>query len=389
MTWRSSTVEEERARFVLEAKYSYVPFAELCRKYQISRPTGYKWAYRYEEEGLGGLKDRSHRPHSCAHATSWEAVERILELRHLREWGSRKILRRLKDEEFEDPPSRKTIDRILHDYGLIIPTKPRRQRTHPGKPTGGMDRPNETWTADFKGEFRMKNGVMCYPLTVADGCTRFLIECYGLERLQIEATLRRFKRIFREYGLPDSIRTDNGHPFASQAIARLSQLSVFWVQLGITPELIRPGKPQDNGRHERMHRTLKARTANPPRASMRAQQQCFDDFRHMFNHERPHEALDLDRPASHYQPSPRPYPKHLEPLTYPAHFEVRRVSQDSTIRWHSQKVFVSHLLSRLEVGLEEVGDGVWSVFFGPLHLGWLDQVDFRIMDVQGNTRRRR
>ena len=161
------------------------------------------------------------------------------------------------------------------------------------------------------------------------------------------------------------------------------------MQLGITPELIRPGKPQENGRHERMHRTLKRRTANPPRSNLRAQQRRFNEFRRVFNDERPHEALDLDTPASRYTvPSPRPYPKHLEPLAYPGHFEVRRVSQDSTIRWNSRKVFVSHLLARLEVGLEEVGEGVWSVFFGPLHLGWLDEADYRIMDVRGRRRRR-
>ena len=387
MKWRSLTVEEGRARFVLEAQHSFRSHAELCRKYEISRPTGYKWLRRYEEGGLEGLKDRSHRPHSCPHRASEEVVKRILELRR-RDWGSRKIERRLLDEGFTAPPSRKTIDRILHKHGMIEPKKPRRRRSHPGTPIGSMDHPNETWTTDFKGEFRLKDGSLCYPLTVADGCTRFLIECYGLQRLEIEATMRRFKRIFREYGLPDRIRTDNGHPFASVAIGRLSQLSVFWVQLGITPELIRPGKPQENGRHERMHRTLKARTATPPRSSLRAQQRCFDDFRRIFNHERPHEAPDLDTPASRYAASRRPYPTHLEPITYSDRFEVRRVSKDSTIRWNSWKVFVSHLLAKLQVRLEEVGEGVWSVFFGPIHLGWLDEVDYRIMDVQGRKRRR-
>ena len=388
MKWRSQTVEEGRTRFVLEAQNSYLTHSALCRKYEISRPTGYKWLERFEKEGFEGLNDRSHRPHSCPHRTPDIVVQRILKLRDGQQWGSRKIKRRLKDEGYDPPPSRKAIDRILHDHGRIDPSKPKRRRTHPPVPTGSMDRPNETWTADFKGEFRLKDGSMCYPLTVADGCTRFIIECYGLERLETVATLRRFKRLFREYGLPDRIRTDNGHPFASTAIARLSQLSVLWVQLGITPELIRPGKPQDNGRHERMHRTLKARTANPPRSNLRAQQRCFNDFRRVFNNERPHEALDLDTPAAHYSPSLRPFPKHLEPLTYPAHFEVRRVSQDSTIRWNARKVFVSHLLSRLEVGLEEIGEGVWSVLFGPLHLGWLDEADYRIMDIQGRRRRR-
>ena len=388
MTWGSRTVEEQRARFVLEARHSFESHAALCRKYAITRPTGYKWIERYEKEGLEGLKDRSHRPHSCPHETSDEVVERILDLRIRRCWGSRKIRKELQEKGLP-APARKTIDRILHQHGLISSRKPKRRRTHPGAPTGSMDQPNATWTADFKGQFRVKNGTLCYPLTVMDGCTRFLLECRGLERLEMETTLRRFKRLFREYGLPDRIRTDNGHPFASNAIARLSQLSVLWVQLGIVPELIQPGKPQQNGRHERMHRTLKARTAKPPRSSLAAQQRAFDDFRHVYNHERPHEALDLDTPASRYQPSPRPYPKYLEPLTYPDHFELRRVSQDSTIRWNARKVFVSHLLSRLVVGLEEIGDGVWSVYFGPLHLGWLDETDYRIMDVKGRTRRRR
>lgn len=315
-------------------------------------------------------------------------TELALSIRRRLGWGSRKTKRRLRDLGYQGVPCRKTIDRIFRDAGLMKDHKPPRQRTHPGAPVGGMDHPNQTWTADFKGEFRVGDGSLCYPLTVADGCTRFLFDCYGMDRLLVDPTIRRFQRIFREFGLPERIRTDNGHPFATNAIGRLSQLSVLWVQLGIIPELTRPGKPQDNGRHERMHRTLKKRTANPPRSSLRAQQRCFNEFRRVFNNDRPHEALNLDTPASRYSPSPRPYPKHLEPLVYPPYFEVRRVSQDSTIRWNSTKVFVSHLLGRLQVGLEEVGGGLWSVFFGPLHLGWLDETDYRIMDVLGKKRRR-
>ncbi len=314
-------------------------------------------------------------------------VERILELRKRRGWGAKK-LRPILRREFGHAPSVDAVQRILKQHGLVKHKKPRRRREHPGPPIGRMDRPNATWTADFKGQFRTRDGSLCYPLTVQDGHSRFLLECRALTRLDLVATIRRFRRLFREFGLPDRIRTDNGHPFASNAIARLSQLSVWWVELRIAPELIEPGKPQQNGRHERMHRPLKARTANPPRQSLRAQQRRFDQFRDVYNQERPHEALDLQTPAAVYSPSPRPFPTHLEPITYPDHFEVRRVSQDSTIRWNARKVFVSHLLSRKKVGLEEVGEGVWSVYFGPVHLGWLDEADYRIMDVRQRKRRR-
>lgn len=201
--------------------------------------------------------------------------------------------------------------------------------------------------------------------------------------------MRRVRHLFREFGLPRRIRTDNGHPFASTAIAGLSQLSVWWISLGISPELIEPGKPQQNGRHERMHRTLKDRTASPPRANLRSQQRRFNEFRRVYNYERPHEALEMETPSAVYRPSSRPFTGRPEPLEYPGHFEIRRVSGDCTLRWKGRKVFVSSLLKKRSVALEQVGDGVWSVFFGPVHLGWLDETDYRIMDVKDRTRRRR
>ncbi|MGH7573998.1 MAG: integrase core domain-containing protein [Longimicrobiales bacterium] len=222
-----------------------------------------------------------------------------------------------------------------------------------------------------------------------DGYSRFLLECRGMLRLDLRATLQRFRALFRAFGLPQCIRTDNGHPFASNAIARLSKLSVWWVTLGIIPEFIEPGKPQQNQRHERMHRDLKRETALPPRANLRAQQRRFNEFRRIFNFERPHEGLGMDIPSERFRPSPRSYEETPKPLEYPAHFEVRLVSQDSTIRWNSRKVFVSHLLGRRHVGLEQVAEAVWSVYCGPIHLGWLDEADYRIMDVMERKRRRR
>jgi putative transposase len=388
MPWKTATMITERARFVLEAERAFLPFAELCRRHGISRPTGHTWLKRYRAEGLAGLEDRSHRPHSCPHLTPEPVIERILEIRRHRGWGAPKI-QRILQEEFDQAPSIDAIHRVLLNHELVIPKKPRRKHTRPSRPLTSMEAPNDTWTTDFKGEFRTGDGTLCYPLTVQDGHSRFLLDCHAMERVEIAGTRRRFEHLFREYGLPERIRSDNGTPFSSQALGGLSQLSVWWIKLGITPELIEPGKPQQNGRHERMHRTLKADTALPPEADLSAQQQAFDRFRSMYNEERPHQALGQERPASRYTPSLRPYPKGAEPITDPLHFEVRLVSQDSTIRWRSSKVFVSHLLGREEVGLEEVGDGVWAVFFGPVHLGWLDESDYRIMDVQGRTRRRR
>lgn len=390
MPWSTITVETERARFVLEAQLSDLSFSELCRRHGISRPTGYKWLERVEGEGFDGLKDRSRRPHSCAHAIPAELVDRILALQKRRRWGARKLRRLLQDDPAVDVvPSVDTVHRILARHGRVDHSKPRRRRTHPGPPLPFLEEPNGTWTTDFKGEFRTRDGHLCFPLTVQDGHSRFLLDCRGMLRLDLDATFRRFRHLFREFGLPQRIRSDNGHPFASTAIARLSQLSVWWIELGITPELIEPGKPQQNPRHERMHRDLKRETALSPRANLRAQQDSFNRFRRIYNHERPHEGLNLETPASFYRPSPRPYTDSPDRLEYPLHFESRRVSGDHTLRWKNRKVFVSTLLKRRLVGLEQVADGVWSVYFGPLHLGWLDEADFRIMDVKERSRRQR
>lgn len=251
MPWRTPSIMDERIRFVLEAERGFHSFSELCRRFGISRPTGYLWVRRYEEEGLEGLKDRSHRPRSCPYATPPEIVDRILEVRKHRGWGAPK-LRRVIEREFGEAPCVDTVHQILRRHGMIKTRKPRRRRIHPGPPTTPMDRPNAVWTADFKGQFRTGDERLCYPLTVQDGFSRFLLDCKGLLRINQDKTLRRFDRLFRTYGLPDVILTDNGVPFGSSAIARLSRLSVHWIKLGIRPELIEPGSPHQNGRHERI-----------------------------------------------------------------------------------------------------------------------------------------
>ena len=252
-----------------------------------------------------------------------------------------------------------------------------------------MDRPNAVWTADFKGQFRTGNGVYCYPLTVQDGATRFLLGCRGLLEPTIEASWPVFQRLFQRYGLPERLRTDNGAPFASNALGRLSTLSVWWVQLGIRPELIEPAHPEQNGRHERMHKTLKADTARPPQADLAAQQRRFDWFRQRYNTERPHEALTDETPGSCYEPSPRPYRATLSPLEYPGHFERRLVSRNGGIRWAHRWVNVSHLLAQQDVGFEEIDDGLWNVYFGPVWLGRFHEAVGHIVDTLSRSARRR
>ena len=252
-----------------------------------------------------------------------------------------------------------------------------------------MDAPNAVWTTDFKGQFRLGDGTLCYPLTIADGYSRFLLSCQALTSTRVLESRPIFIRAFQEYGLPIRIRSDNGVPFATQALGRLSTLSIWWIRLGILPDLIEPASPQQNGRHERMHRTLKRECTRPPRHSRRAQQHCFSAWRDEFNTLRPHEALEDVTPASHYTASPRPYPARLPSLEYPSHYEVRRVSTNGGIRWHKQWVNISQTLGGEYIGLVEIDDAEWDVYFGPLRLGRLHERTLQVEDALGRHYRRR
>ncbi|MGH8729634.1 MAG: integrase core domain-containing protein [Burkholderiales bacterium] len=245
------------------------------------------------------------------------------------------------------------------------------------------------WSADFKGHFKTGDGKYCYPLTVTDGYSRFLLECQALHTTAVRQAKPVFTRIFKEFGLPQRIRTDNGVPFATVSLARLSTLSAWWVRLGVLPEFIEPGKLQQNGRHERMHRTLKAETTRPPAANLPAQQCKFNRFRDEFNHERPHEALDQHTPASCYTTSARRMPEKIPPLEYPDRFEKRYVSENGGIRWNHHWVNVSVCCAGEYVGLEEIDDGVWNIYFGPLKLGRLHERHMRIEDAYGRLQRHR
>ena len=390
MPFEETHVVDERTRFIEDVHRSLKSFTAICERYGISRTTGYKWLARWKAHGPPGLEDRPSRPKHCPWATTPEVVEAILDLRRTYDdYGAKKIRWFLQRHRPElDLPSRTTIHNILCRHDLVPKRRRRVRRWHPGRPDTSADTPNESWSADFKGEFPTRDGHLCYPLTVQDMHSRFLLACHGRPDVTIDGVIPVFTRLFRKFGLPDRIRTDNGTPFASNALGRLSRLSVWFVQLQILPEFIEPASPQQNGRHENMHLVLKRRTTRPPRSNMRTQQRAFRNFMAEFNHIRPHEALDGAVPADLYRPSPRPFPKTLEPITYPGHFETRLVSYNGGIRWYRHRVPVSRLLAGHNVGLEEIDHGLFDVYFGPIWLGRFVEPKGLIFDSQGRVKRR-
>jgi len=370
----------ERARLVAAHLDGLYSVTELAARFGVSRPTVYKWIERYRDGGAEALLDRS-RARRTQHAqTDPEAERLIVEARRAHPtWGARKLLPYLARRHGGVRwPSASTAAAILERHGLTKPRRKRRPPKHPGSTPLVTTAPNEVWTADYKGQFRTGDGELCYPLTVCDAHSRFVLSCCGLPSVEQYAALRQFDRLFREYGLPDAIRSDNGTPFATQALCGLSRLSVWWIKLGVDHQRIDPGQPQQNGAHERMHRTLKAETARPPDRDMSAQQARFDRWRAEFNDERPHEALGLDTPASQYRPSPRQMPDVLPEPEYPGHFEVRYLSKDGNVRFKTMQIFVSQTLGHEHIGLEETADGVWDLYFFDRLLARLDERTWKL-----------
>ena len=388
MPWCETTPMRERLEFLRDHQRGLSSFAALCRHYEISRKTGYKWLTRFGEEGLSGLADRSRAPRTPAHQVEACLVDALLEIRRRHpSWGPRKIVAYLHAHNSALRwPAASTVGEILRRHGLTHPRRRCSRPGHPGAPLSAMDSPNAVWTADFKGHFKTRDGRYCYPLTVVDGFSRYLLACQALISTEHELAKPVFERLFREYGLPTIIRSDNGVPFATQAIGRISRLSAWWIKLGITPETIEPSHPEQNGRHERMRRTLKAEATLPPATTCAAQQRVFHRFRIDYNEERPHEALGNNTPSTLYRPSTRPLPARVPTPEYPVHFEVRRVSHNGGIRWkHSSSVgpnngwlFISQVLNEEPVGLEEIHDGIWSVYFGPVLLGRFDERELKL-----------
>jgi putative transposase len=389
MPWRDTAPMDQRTQFIADYLRDTLSITELCELYEISRKTGYKWIDRYVQRGPAGLDELSRRPRRSPNGTPELIVEALLEARrrHPR-WGGKKLLALLhKREPRWSLPGRSTACDILKRHGLVPIQRHRRRIGHPGKPTSHMLAPNDVWSADFKGQFRTGDGCYCYPLTVADGFSRFLLGCQALTSTAVADAKGVFTRLFKEYGLPKRMRCDNGVPFATTALGRLSALSAWWIRLGILPEFIEPGRPDQNGRHERMHRTLKAETTRPAAGNLAAQQRRFNVFRDEFNYERPHEALDQETPGSCYVASDHGMPDRVPPLEYPDRFEVRYVSGNGGIRWNSRWVAVSIVCVGEYIGLEEIADGIWNVYFGPLKLGRLNERHMRIEDDRGRLYR--
>jgi transposase InsO family protein len=376
MPWADTNPMNERVKFIaacLARKDGDETFAELCDRFGISAKSGYKWLNRYEEGGVANLVEKSRAPHCHPNAISGDAVEALLAARrrHAR-WGPRKLLvvvaRQHPDLEL---PVASTVGALLKRHGLVGKPKRTRRSSPYGDRLRNYDAPNSVWCADFKGNFPVA-GERCSPLTVTDGFSRYLLRCQALRHTLYAPVRRIFESAFEEFGLPDAIRTDNGPPFSTLAPGGLSRLAIWWIHLGIRPERILPGRPDQNGRHERMHLTLKAECCRPPRSSFRSQQRAFDAFQQEYNVLRPHEALSQQTPTSLYQRSIRRLPRHLPELEYPTHFQLARTYPNGVISFASTQWYLSGCLKNEVVGLEEVDDDRWRVHFGPVVLGILD-----------------
>ena len=380
MPWQEVCVQERRIRFIHDWQKQEDSMAELCRRYGISRRVGYKWVERYKQDGIEGLQDHSRAPKRHPNQTPAAIEERILTLRAKHGyWGptTLKAVLERKDAAVKWP-ARSTIGNLLRRHGLSAPRR-RRPRAAPTRPPlTPMQQPNQVWSIDFKGWFRTQDGQRCDPLTISDGASRYLLRCQAMRHPDGAHVRPLMAATFREYGLPQVMRSDNGPPFATLAVHGLSSLAVWWIQLGICPERIEPRHPEQNGRHERMHKTLKQETASPPRRTMRAQQRAFDHFQREYNEERPHQGLELKTPAECYDASPRPYPSRIEQPEYPAEFEVRRVAKGE-IRWRVRRVFVGNGLNGERIGLEQIGDGLWRAWYSFYELGRLDERKGRLL----------
>jgi len=380
MPWKETRVMDEKIRMInnwLSGEYS---ITELSRIHEVSRKTVYKWVERYEADSCEGLKEGSRRPLVMPRATPVELVREILVIKSQHgHWGSRKLLAWLSGHQPEKRwPAASTMSEILKRHGLV---KARRKRHHTppySEPFLKVNQPNEVWSADFKGQFRLGSGRLCYPLTLTDNHSRYLLGCWGLEHPTYLQTRSHLELAFREYGLPSAIRTDNGVPFASVGLGGLSSLGAWFIKLGIQPERIEKAHPEQNGRHERMHRTLKEEAISPPRKSLGEQQRAFDRFRVSFDEDRPHEALGQKTPASVYRKSAREYPAKPEEIAYPQTFHVRQVKKNGDLKWKGVELYFSGALAGELVGFKEIDNGIWQIYFSFYPLGILVERNLKI-----------
>jgi transposase InsO family protein len=356
---------EEKLRFILEYEQREWTMTELCQRYQIARETGYVWLRRYREVGWEGLLERSRAAQRHRNQTAEDIERMVLELREAHmSWGARKLKRVLeRNEPGRVWPAASTIGAVLKRAGVVVGRRKRHKTPRYSEPLAHADGPNRVWCADFKGWFRTRDGERIDPLTITDAHSRYLLRCQAVEKTDTARVQAIFEATFREHGLPVAIRTDNGAPFASRALAGLSRLAVWWMKLGIVPERIEAGHPEQNGRHERMHRTLKQEVTQPVGANRREQQRMMDKFVEEYNQERPHEALGMETPAAVYQSSPRRFPARLPEPEYPERMLVRKVQQHGRMEWKKHEVFVSEVLWGERIGLLPVDEHLYTVYF--------------------------
>jgi putative transposase len=339
----------------------------------VSRKTIYKWLERHEAGGLAGLADRSRAPQHCPSKVSEEVIAQIIAARQRWSWGPRKLrVKLMAAQPHINWPAESTIGEVLQRAGLVHRRKPRVRTPPYGQPFADVAAANQTWCADFKGWFRTGDGMRCDPLTISDAHSRYLLRCHITPKTDGPHVAAIFDAAFREYGLPLVLHTDNGVPFASVAPGGLSRVSMRWVKLGILPERSRPASPQDNGRHERMHSTLKQATLHPPERNSRRQQESFDRFQHDYNHERPHEALGDQTPASCYSASPRSMPRRVPELVYADDVMVRRISQQGSLKFNGERTFLSEIFAYEWLGLCALDERYFRVLYGPMTVGFLD-----------------
>ncbi len=371
---------DEKLRFVFEYELGERSMTELCQRYEITRETGYVWLRRYRRAGVAGLIEHSRAAHRHGNQTPEDLEQMVLELRqaHMR-WGPRKLKRVLeRDAPGRVWPAASTIGALLKRQGLVVARK-KRMRTAPyTEPLAHADGANRVWCADFKGWFRTADRERIDPLTISDAHSRYLLRCQAVEKTDTARVQAIFEAAFREYGMPQAMRTDNGAPFASRAVAGLSRLAVWWIKLGIVPERIAAGHPEQNGRHERMHRTLKQETAQPPAANRREQQRTLDRFRQEYNQVRPHEALQMQTPAAVYQPSARTFPARVPEPEYPETMLVRSVRPHGHFRWKKYDVFLSEVLWGERVGLLAEDDRWFTIYFAQLPMARFDSQKLRV-----------
>lgn len=373
MPWQKTGPMEERLKLIADRLDGY-SVTELSVIYGVSRKTIYKWIERYNNLGAVGLKELSRAPVTHPNQTDEEIISRLVETKLLHmNWGPKKLVDFLNlREPHIEWPSVSAAEKWLKRNGLVKARRFRKRTPKYTEPFLACDAPNKVWSGDYKGQFKTGDGRWCYPLTLSDNRSRYLLTCKGLYSPCYADTQPWFEWTFREFGLPEAIRTDNGAPFAGRGVTGLSRLSAWWIKLGIRPERIESGKPQQNGRHERMHRTLKQDTCTPPKENMERQQRRFDEFRQEYNYDRPHESLDSKTPASVYEPSSRRFPEKLLPPQYEQGAEVRKVRDGGEIKFKSNYYFISEILAGENVGLIELADGQYQIRFSFHPIGILD-----------------